>query len=232
MDTQLPPLIWFNQDPDEDLVHVLLVEEVRVPLNALVEAYFSLPVTENLMAPLTVAAGAVNINLACLCPIPPLSWAPSFMDHNTPYQALLMGRELVARLTDGDNRTRAAPMLDWLRASCTILGATHKNRGHSILHVNLKATTPDARVVKFMRDRLACFQKPANPIFTNPTGGASTGGDPLLPAGTIASQTGEKEYSLLETAKIQAACGIEDAHWETDLQTLYIQMLEEGLTIV
>jgi hypothetical protein len=111
MDTQLSPLIRFHQDPDHDLVHALLVEEVRIPSNAQVDAYFSLPAAENLMVAPAVAAGAVNINLARIYPIP-LSWAPYFMDHKTPYQALLMGRELVATLTNGDGRTRTAPMLD------------------------------------------------------------------------------------------------------------------------
>jgi hypothetical protein len=99
-----------------------------------------------------------------------------------------MERELVATLTNGDDRMRNAPMLDWLQASCTILRPNRPNRRHSILNINLEAsTTPDARVVKFMRDRLAPFQRPANPIFTNPPGGAPTGGAPILPAGTIAA---------------------------------------------
>jgi hypothetical protein len=35
---------------------------------------------------------------------------------------------------------------------------------------------------------------------------------------------------LLETSKIQAACGLTDAQWETDLLELYTRMLEEGRT--
>jgi hypothetical protein len=35
---------------------------------------------------------------------------------------------------------------------------------------------------------------------------------------------------MLETSKIQAACGLTDAQWETDLPELYIRMLEEGRT--
>jgi hypothetical protein len=35
---------------------------------------------------------------------------------------------------------------------------------------------------------------------------------------------------LLETSKIQAACGLTDAQWETDLPELYTRMLEEGRT--
>jgi hypothetical protein len=48
--------------------------------------------------------------------------------------------------------------------------------------------------------------------------------------GTLASQTGEKEYSILETSKIQAACGLTDAQWCTDLPELNPRMLEEGRT--
>jgi hypothetical protein len=70
-----------------------------------------------------------------------------------------MGKELVATLTDGDNRTRAAPMFDWLRAACTILGAARENRCHSILHVNLEATTPDARVVKNHERKIGSLPK-------------------------------------------------------------------------
>jgi hypothetical protein len=39
---------------------------------------------------------------------------------------------------------------------------------------------------------------------------------------------GEKEYSILETSKIQAACGLTDLQWDTDLPELYTRMLEEG----
>jgi hypothetical protein len=39
VDTRLPrPLLRLNQDPDEDLIHALLIEEVQVPSDTLVEA--------------------------------------------------------------------------------------------------------------------------------------------------------------------------------------------------
>jgi hypothetical protein len=79
------------------------------------------------MATPALAAGDVNTNLACLCPIL-LSWAPYFMDHNTPYQALLMGKELVATLTDGNGKTRAAPILNWLRASYLVAHGLDRRR--------------------------------------------------------------------------------------------------------
>jgi hypothetical protein len=126
---------------------------------------------------------------------------------------LLMGKELVATLMDENDKTRSAPMLNWLQGACTRLGADGLDRRRSILlNVNLEATAPDARVVKFMRDRLAPFQKPDDPLSTNPTRGAPTEGAPILPAGTITARAGEKEYFLFETTKIEATCGIDDAH--------------------
>jgi hypothetical protein len=53
---------------------------------------------------------------------------------------------------------------------------------------------------------------------------------PPLPSGTISSQLGEREFSHLETMKIQAACGLTDARWDTDLPEVYTRMLEEGRT--
>jgi hypothetical protein len=69
-----------------------------------------------------VAQGAVQTNLAALCPIP-LSWAPYFMNFKTPQEALGTGRQLVATLTTADNRAKADPILDWLRATCVRRGA-------------------------------------------------------------------------------------------------------------
>jgi hypothetical protein len=46
----------------------------------------------------------------------------------------------------------------------------------------------------------------------------------------LSARTKEKEYTQLETSKIQAACGLTDAQWSTDLPELYIRMLDEGRT--
>jgi hypothetical protein len=43
-----------------------------------------------------------------------------------------------------------------------------------------------------------------------------------LPTGALSTSSGEKEYSMLETAKIQAACGLINAQWDTDLPKLYL----------
>jgi hypothetical protein len=141
------------------------------------------------MATPTLSAGGVHINVACFCLIP-LSWAPYFMDNKKPYQALLMRKELVATLMGRDNKRWAAPILDWLRASCTRFRANALDRHHSILNVNLEATASDTRVVKMMRDSLAPFQKPVNPLITIPTLGAPTRGAPILPAGGITAGAG------------------------------------------
>jgi hypothetical protein len=56
-------------------------------------------------------------------------------------------------------------------------------------------------------------------------------GGPLpLPAGNIATPSGEREFTQLETMKIQAACGLTNAQWDTGLPELYTRMLDEGRT--
>ncbi len=53
----------------------------------------------------------------------------------------------------------------------------------------------------------------------------------MLPVGALTSWAGEREYSTLETSKIQAACCLTDEQeWATDLPELYGRMLDEGQT--
>jgi hypothetical protein len=168
------------------------------------------------------------MHLANLCPIA-LAWAPYFMDSKTPYEALQMGRELMATLANVGDRTRAAPMLDWLRASCVRLGPNGADRRLSLLNQELEPTAPDARVVLWMQGKVVRYQKSITPHPT-PTGIGTVTGPPILPGGTLASRAGEKEYSQLETSKIQAGCGLTDAQWDTELPELYPRMLKEGRT--
>jgi hypothetical protein len=139
-----------------------------------------------------------------------------------------MGRTLVATMTGVGNRTRAAPLLDWLQGSCVRLGTNAATRRLSLLNHNLEPTAPDARVVKWMQTKVAHYLKYAAPTAPPAEGAEGPGRVPILPIGT--NRTGEREYSLLATSKIQAACGITDAQWETDLLELYTRMLEEGRT--
>jgi hypothetical protein len=111
--TQLPMLVRFNPDPREDLLQGLTMEAVTIPSDALVDTYFASPVAENIMPQPTVAKGSVAMNLSSFCPIH-TAWAPYFLDFKTPFEALQMGRTLVATMTKADDRTRAAPLLDWL----------------------------------------------------------------------------------------------------------------------
>jgi hypothetical protein len=76
---QLPMLVQFDPDPNEDLSHALAMEEVCVPLDTLVDLYFANPRAEKLMPAVTEALGGVLMNLSNLCPIP-LAWAPYFMN--------------------------------------------------------------------------------------------------------------------------------------------------------
>jgi hypothetical protein len=41
----------------------------------------------------------------------------------------------------------------------------------------------------------------------------------------------EREYSQLETSKIQAVCNLANTQWNTNLPELYPWMLEEGCTM-
>jgi hypothetical protein len=140
--TQLPMLVRFNPDPREDLLHGLTMEAVTIPSDALVDTYCASPVAENIMPQPTVAQGSVAMNLSSFCPIP-TAWAPYFLDFKTPFEALQMGRTLVATMTEVDDRTRAAPLLDWLRGSCVRLGTNAATRRLSLLNHNFEPTAPN-----------------------------------------------------------------------------------------
>jgi hypothetical protein len=78
-----------------------------------------------------------------------------------------------------------------------------------------------------MQSKLAPYRKDMPVPYATPPAAARA--IPTLPAGSLSA--GEKEYSLLETAQIQVACGLTDAQWDTDLPELYTRMLmEEGHT--
>jgi hypothetical protein len=143
---QLPMLVKFDTDPAENLAHALTMEEVVVPTDALVDAYFATPTATHLIPQVTPAQGGVEMNLSNICPIPP-AWAPYFLDFKTPYEALEMARILVASLDDVTHRAQAAPLLDWMRAACTHLGPNAVDRTRSLLDQGFEPATPDARVV-------------------------------------------------------------------------------------
>jgi hypothetical protein len=79
-----------------------------------------------------------------------------------------------------------------------------------------------------MQQKLAPYLRPhvTAPIANGMT--HATG--PVLAVNAVQNKVGEKDYSLLETAKIQAACSITDLQWDTELPELYTRMLEEGRT--
>jgi hypothetical protein len=124
-------------------------------------------------------------------------------------------------------------LLDWLRAACVRLGPGAVYRVQSLVSQKFESTTPDARVVTCMQNKLAPYLLPHAAL--PPAAGTGPGAIPTLTAGSLTAVSltgkgGEKEYSILETSKIQAACGLTDAQWDTDLPDLYIRMLEEGRT--
>jgi hypothetical protein len=74
-----------------------------------------------------------------------------------------------------------------------------------------------------MQGKLAPYLKAGVVISTPGLPGVS----PPLP---ITTPSGEREFTQLETMKIQAPCGLNDAQWDTDLPEVYTWMLGEGGT--
>jgi hypothetical protein len=195
----------------------------------LVEAYFTSDTATHLMPAVTPAQGGVAMNLSNFCPLP-LAWAPYFIDFKTPYEALEMARRLVASLDNATHRTQADPLLDWMRAACTRLGPNAVDRVRSVLDQGYEPTAPDARVIKWMKTKLAPYQLAGVPAAGGAPLVAPLAGGPVLAGGLPTTISREKEYTTLETSKIQAACSLTDAQWLTDLPELYPRMLEEGRT--
>lgn len=138
------------------------------------------------------------MNLSNLCPIP-MAWVPYFMDFKTPREALQMGRTLMGTMTSVAERNHVAPMLDWLRGACVRMGANAAMRSRSVLDQEFESTAPDARVITWMQAKLAPYLKLGAVV----SGGGPPGVPPPLPAGTITTQSGEREFTQLETMKFR-----------------------------
>jgi hypothetical protein len=175
VDTQLPPLVRCNVDPEDDLAHGLAMEGTTVPSGAQVDAYFNAPGHLDLTTHQRVQLGSTNMNLSNICPLP-TAWAPYFMDYKSPYEALKTGRLLIAGLPMVKERTRAAPLLDWLQAACVRLGHTAENWIHSLVDQSFASTPPDARAVRWMTTRVSRYQKEllVLPTLTPPPEGESS----------------------------------------------------------
>ena len=71
---QLPPMVAFLNDPQEDLGHGLTLETVLLQPDVATDAYFTGPIPLDLMDGVSVAAGGIETNFACICPTPQ-AWA-------------------------------------------------------------------------------------------------------------------------------------------------------------
>jgi hypothetical protein len=117
---QLPMLVKFMDDPADDLAHGFAMKNVLFPLDpkVLLVTYFALPTAGDLLHGMMVAQGGVDMNnLSNLCPIP-IAWVPNFLETKAPYEALQMGKALLATLETVAQWTQATPLLDWLQATC------------------------------------------------------------------------------------------------------------------
>jgi hypothetical protein len=234
---QLPPLIQFPVDATADLLHGFLLENVTVQPQAAVDAFFAAPGALELMPKVTVANGGVNTELCCLCPIP-IAWAPYFMDSKTPIEALRMGHTLVATMANAAERVQAEPLLDWLRVTSQRMGVAAHHRTHSIMDQDLEATAPSRQITEWMSTKVRQFRQPQNLVIPQgvPGGMGGGAGDPGRVAGFGAAAigatgfggAGTTEFSDLDQETLQAACGLTDDQYDTDLPPLYPRMLREG----
>jgi hypothetical protein len=216
VENQLPMLVKFKDNPAEDLAHGFAMEDVLVPLYPEAMTYFSLLTAGDLLHGTTVAQGGVDMNLSNLCPIP-IAWAPYFLDFKAPYEALQMGKALLATLETVAQWMRAMPLLGWLRATCVWLGPNAMDRTtRSMLDQGFEPTALDVRVVTWMQSKLALYQK-ASRVSLGVPGTGIVAVNPLLPESGLAAHAAEKEYSALETSKNKAAFGLMDVQWDTGL---------------
>jgi hypothetical protein len=190
---QLPMLVKFDKDPAEDLAHALTVEEVTVPTDVLVDGYFSTLMATYIMPHVTHAQDGVEMNLSNLCPIP-LAWAPYFYGFQGTIQGPWNSQSIGNIIGNATHWTLAAPLLH------ARLGANAADQTQSLLNQGFEPATPDARVIRWMKTRLAPYQKGGpTPAAAPPMG--MTGG-PVLPGNLAATVSREKESTTLETSKI------------------------------
>jgi hypothetical protein len=100
---------------------------------------------------------------------------------------------------------------------------THRNIRS--LDQSFDIVLPDAKVV----DWLTCQLEPYRSARTVPTvlGGTVP---PVIGTALRTAVTATAEYTVLETEKIQCACSLTNAQWDTHLPDLFSGMLEEGCT--
>ena len=60
VDAQLPTLVRFDKDPDEDLIHAFLMEKVVVPSDVLIDTHFASHGAESMMPAVSVINGGTE----------------------------------------------------------------------------------------------------------------------------------------------------------------------------
>ena len=139
-----------------------------------------------------------------------------------------MGVALVATLGNDTERNRATPFVDWLRASTQLLGPGPLERIVSVLDQPLDPAMPTPRVTNWIKGRLAPFRLPQPADQGGAPAGGNEHGNPMPELPPLPQAIGQNAYSLLELAKIQAACLLEDHEFDLERPAIYDRMLTEG----
>lgn len=212
---------------DQDLISSFALREIAVPTEVELVAYFSSAAAGNLMTPIAPTL-ANTTRLARLCPIPH-AWAAYFLGSQSPFEAWNTGTSLVETLDTPDQRDRAMPFLNWLRAACVKRGLAAGDRRFSCLDTSWAALAPDARVVRWAAGRLVPYKKALPNVTGHPGTGLVTA--PVAMAATAAiAASAAKEYTPLEVQILQAACTLASDVYEAELPEVFTRMLEEGRT--
>jgi len=222
---QLPMMVRFRETVTENLAHAFALENVTIQPSASVAAHFAAPNAP--VIGLAVANGGVLTPMCCLCPLP-LAWAPYFLDFKTPLIAYTMGISLLATLANNVEKGRALPFLDWLCAQRFGQGPQERN---AVLDQPLGgASMPVASSRGTLDEEVTAFPSPVGNA-QNLVG--YRGNQPWHPGPAelppyLQSASQGTLYSLLELGKIQPACSLEDAEFNTEKPNMYGRMLTKG----
>lgn len=119
-----------------------------------------------------------------------------------------MAMLVVASLDKATHQTQAVPLLDWMQVACTSPGHNVADQTHSLLDQGWEPVAPNAEVMPWMKAKLIMYWKASLLLTTAPQVGTMLAGPGGLTPPPLAGD--DKEYMMLETVKIQAACSLMD----------------------
>jgi hypothetical protein len=106
-----------DQEVNETLKKGFALRSYLVPPTDAMEGHYNGAAPTYLLTPVSVTNGATETQFSKLCPIPK-GWAIHFLESLLPSAAYQKGIHLAAALDSDSERTKAEPILIWLRLAC------------------------------------------------------------------------------------------------------------------